>query len=164
MDHGCTPCRLGWTTACSESMRCGCTVSRVDWRRTIRTSEVTRRAGRRRSRFRTGRPYGRWGHCFLLYVVTHQTSLLSFSATILLSSIIREMSRNYNNYIQAFHWKDSIHENQERSSLPARREAPRRQRRREDQHLIYPLLSGRFFRSLLLVSIDSLTGAKKVDG
>ena len=75
--------------------------------------------------------HGRWGHCFLLYL-SHQTSLLSFSATILLSSIIREMSRNYNNYIQAFHWKDSIQENRREALFQQGGEARRRQRRREN--------------------------------
>ena len=57
---------------------------------------------------------GRW---FILYVLIHQTTLSAFPTAICLSSIIREMPQNYNNYIQAFREKDGIHEHEERGSL-----------------------------------------------
>jgi len=44
------------------------------------------------------------------------TSLSAFLIAICLSSIIREMPQNYNNYIHAFREQNSIHGNQEKSS------------------------------------------------
>ena len=46
---------------------------------------------------------------FLLHILIHRTGVLAFPTTISLSSIIREIPQNDNNYIQAFREKDGIH-------------------------------------------------------
>ena len=60
---------------------------------------------------------------FILSILIHRTGVSAFPTAVSLSSIIREMAQNYNNYIEAFRAfreKDGIHGHEMRNCLTRR--------------------------------------------